>query len=1570
MKKLLTILSIMIVTFSSLAFSEVELTVTAEKNSGNHFYAKRETKTQTYYYLNVTVNNQMMNTAYNLLFTNLDDTDYLEYKVKVISESGKVFDEQINLQSEDQGIGDGKSFDISFIPAIDETGICDIILYSKNKSETDYSILKEFDNIKVVPQHVILRDLPGTIGYNGTGYDYTIFYTDDFFTGLTKITKSTYLEIIDNAFVDMWQKLVADWKLAKGVEYEASTTRYITDLPKDLNENVQIVIYDGLNNFHCIEKTNDLHGQAFTYFNKNDKRLYFPTTIFEDGTEENPYLNATDKIYTEMANNLFKIIQQSLNEENDTPVFWMYNGAALAMQSIATQYLQSEFKNKKTDYAQYVNQYLANTDQLLIPNNGDLEASYMFALYWRFLFENIIPDEFDGNYNDWTEEVEIFRIAYKYAQTGDFTDLNSYMNKALHEIEKSQYRTFNHSWTAFAEKLLYISGSDGHWGRWFDNANKIYNTPTYGTSYYFDFTHNYSGYIKSSIENAYGINLHKFDNNEFFPKLGTKNLNFEFVGDGDADWAVVVQLNKTDNYGGVILPKSNPSLQKIEGSAAVSYVLPIEKFKNKKRARFNLRELFGHKNDVLLDVEEMKIAIVRLDDDQDNEANYSIGWKEAEDMTMYIVSPVHENPAIIELQNESYLDIRFTVIDAEANFVNNLNTSRLNLITENGKMKYNLTITDAGKETSSYTVRALLPTDLPAGLYSLEIEAQDPTDLNRYFKGFSPYSLLIRNDYGCSGQELELVGTYEVGIVPEIRFDLPEGTHPSTILDINYPNGQEVVLPLIITDDGTIANARLYFKRNGTDRYFYYGLERSANDDTKFTATIPDSIAVAPGCDFYIWAMDNDGRISTYPKENPWEYPFKLAVGNLGDSTKPSTKPIVNVLNEPALTLLSFDNPIKFEVEVRDSNNYIEEVGMYYRIEGELFWRTKKITLSPVAKKTIEMFEIPAGFSGMKPIEYAIYAVDNFGLVGYYGSKNFPKYLDFQIPAPELFSPMNNDTIVAYETEFEWEDLESLYGDMAYFYEYQIEISKTEDFTDTNLVTVKIVEDPFAILENLEYEREYFWRVKAIIDSYESDYSEIYRYYVAKPIPVIEGVSVTEKICVNELLYLEVVCNLGDWNYQWFKNDEIIPGANEAHFMVESATMNDAALYYCIVSNKIETDSATSEIVEVIVYDKPFILSSPKSTKVQISGKAFFELELDALGFAPDNLPKVEWYRGGTKLENDHDKYVIFFEEASGLFKLIINDVNMDDYSDRYFVKIIDRCDPVVHTTEYFALEMQKMDPPYITLHPESIMDCAGEAVMLQARIKGGGNGQGTPTYTYQWYRDDNAQALIDDAVYSGTTTDELTIKSLQESFVGRYYAKITVMPYDTVLTTEMADVKIRQAPKIVNQSADTVGTDMDKTVVLYVIAEGDDLNYQWYYNNSKVAGATSHELVIQKFDFSQEGTYYCEVWNDCGNATTKEIEVVDVEDEIIVSDFITVSPNPIANDATITINIEQSSNVSLKLVDELGKEIAKLKDEYTLAGTYNISLDIRDYNVLSGKYFILLQYGSNSVTVPIIIVN
>ncbi|MFA7418439.1 MAG: T9SS type A sorting domain-containing protein [Melioribacteraceae bacterium] len=79
--------------------------------------------------------------------------------------------------------------------------------------------------------------------------------------------------------------------------------------------------------------------------------------------------------------------------------------------------------------------------------------------------------------------------------------------------------------------------------------------------------------------------------------------------------------------------------------------------------------------------------------------------------------------------------------------------------------------------------------------------------------------------------------------------------------------------------------------------------------------------------------------------------------------------------------------------------------------------------------------------------------------------------------------------------------------------------------------------------------------------------------------------------------------------------------------------------------------------------------------------------------------------------------------------------------------------------------------------------------------------------------------------------------------------------------------------------------------------------------------------------------------------------------------------PNPFNPETTIRYKLQAASNVSLKIYDALGNEVATLVNEFQQPGAYNSQFSIRNSQFSSGVYFYTLKAGSFVSTKKMILI-
>ncbi len=127
----------------------------------------------------------------------------------------------------------------------------------------------------------------------------------------------------------------------------------------------------------------------------------------------------------------------------------------------------------------------------------------------------------------------------------------------------------------------------------------------------------------------------------------------------------------------------------------------------------------------------------------------------------------------------------------------------------------------------------------------------------------------------------------------------------------------------------------------------------------------------------------------------------------------------------------------------------------------------------------------------------------------------------------------------------------------------------------------------------------------------------------------------------------------------------------------------------------------------------------------------------------------------------------------------------------------------------------------------------------------------------------------------------------------------------------------------------------------------------------------TPNNISIYDIAFTAEKYGYAV--GDSGSVLKYVHNPVSVEDNnIFVSEFKLFQnyPNPFNPSTVISYQFSASSNVTLKIYDILGNEVATLIDnEWKEAGFYNFQLIINNYQLTTGVYFYRLQAGEFTAT-------
>ncbi len=172
------------------------------------------------------------------------------------------------------------------------------------------------------------------------------------------------------------------------------------------------------------------------------------------------------------------------------------------------------------------------------------------------------------------------------------------------------------------------------------------------------------------------------------------------------------------------------------------------------------------------------------------------------------------------------------------------------------------------------------------------------------------------------------------------------------------------------------------------------------------------------------------------------------------------------------------------------------------------------------------------------------------------------------------------------------------------------------------------------------------------------------------------------------------------------------------------------------------------------------------------------------------------------------------------------------------------------------------------------------------------------------------------------------------------------------------------------NQSIN-ISSPINSQVTFFAMISGT--TYQWLKNGIDINGAQNDHLLFNTLEPSDEGVYKCRVIVNGNTIYSREISVnlvTEVENKIklSVSDFILSQnyPNPFNPSTVISYQLPVTGDVTLRIYDVLGREVATLVNEEKPSGIYEI--EFYSTGLASGVYYYQLRAGDYTETKKMIL--
>ncbi|HEY2952195.1 MAG TPA: immunoglobulin domain-containing protein, partial [Verrucomicrobiae bacterium] len=300
-------------------------------------------------------------------------------------------------------------------------------------------------------------------------------------------------------------------------------------------------------------------------------------------------------------------------------------------------------------------------------------------------------------------------------------------------------------------------------------------------------------------------------------------------------------------------------------------------------------------------------------------------------------------------------------------------------------------------------------------------------------------------------------------------------------------------------------------------------------------------------------------------------------------------------------------------------------------------------------------------------------------------------------------------------------------------------------------------------------------------------------------------------------------------NYQWLLNGSAIAGATNASFAIDGAQAAHAGNYTVLVANPVLT--ITSSVATLTVRIPPSITQPPLSLIVTQGNNAIFSVT--AAGDAPLTY---QWlFNGNAMAGASSASFTVVNAQASN--------------AGNYQVKIANAIASMTSAVATLTVRI----PPSITQPPVSLVVTQGVNATFSVTATG------DPTLTYQWLFNGNAMA--------GASSPSFTVISAQAANAGNY--QVQVANDAGLVTSAGATLTVRIPPALTQPPASLIVT-QGANATFSVTASGDSpLTYQWLFNGSAIAGASSPSFTVTSAQAANAGNYQVQVANGVGSITS-----------------------------------------------------------------------------------------------------
>ncbi len=345
--------------------------------------------------------------------------------------------------------------------------------------------------------------------------------------------------------------------------------------------------------------------------------------------------------------------------------------------------------------------------------------------------------------------------------------------------------------------------------------------------------------------------------------------------------------------------------------------------------------------------------------------------------------------------------------------------------------------------------------------------------------------------------------------------------------------------------------------------------------------------------------------------------------------------------------------------------------------------------------------------------------------------------------------------------------------------------------------------------------------------------------------PVITTHPVTQTLCVDDWLIVEVSATGDGLNYEWEKNgvpvvaDPNTTGINTSLLVITNVTSAYAGIYRCRVWNSCQTRWSNDAVVTI--NPAMTLLTDPESSIKCVGQTSTFSVTTSGVNVL------YQWYKGGVAVPNSTRV------TGAQTKNLTITSIVAGD-ADSYSCVIKDNCNSINSSTAILTVRENVV----ISAQPLNQTVCEGQNAFFNVGASG-------YNIVYKWQKD--GSPLTDGVNITGSSTSTLVISNAIAGNTGVYRCFIDGECNDILTAT--ANLTVNALPAAAGTVTGSTTFCQGAKGVLYTVpAISNSTSYVWTlpYNAIIVSGAGTRSITVDYLPGSLSGTVSVHGVNGCAD--------------------------------------------------------------------------------------------------------